>query len=319
MDGAQTNRDFVKMFVDVSPSEYKFSTTNIWAPAEPDITFIMDYSHVIKRVRNNISKSSDIAGSVRQLFFHQPILWQYWINAFRWDRVTNAFPIHRKLSEEHLYLTIESRVRNKLDEEVPNSDMLVLMESFQKSLNDQGSVLNDTISLLKRTSVIISNFRDNRPKAGPNDIRLDQLEEALSWFQEWEKTVKSMESLSASVREKRLMSQQTRDDLHSCIVGFTLVSKTYVQTSKHSLIPSRLNSDVIENILCQQRGIINGANTSPTFYQYCQNINTVIIGQNTVSKISNAENKGAGPLCFNVKMPVKHKKNGNLFQPLISD
>jgi hypothetical protein len=49
MDGAQTNRDFVKMFFkESSPEAENFSMKNIWFPEHPLIFFIMDYSHVIK-------------------------------------------------------------------------------------------------------------------------------------------------------------------------------------------------------------------------------------------------------------------------------
>lgn len=30
------------------------------------------------------------------------------------------------------------------------------------------------------------------------------------------------------------------------------------------MIPSRVNSDVVENMICQQRTLHNGANTNPT-------------------------------------------------------
>ena len=58
MDGAQTNRDFMKMFFSASsPLIENFAIKNIWSPHDPQIIFIMDYSHVIKRVRNNVLKS----------------------------------------------------------------------------------------------------------------------------------------------------------------------------------------------------------------------------------------------------------------------
>jgi adenine C2-methylase RlmN of 23S rRNA A2503 and tRNA A37 len=53
-DGAQVNRDFVNMF---------FSIRNIWYPLHPNIVLLMDFSHVIKRVRNNISKSGKSSDS----------------------------------------------------------------------------------------------------------------------------------------------------------------------------------------------------------------------------------------------------------------
>lgn len=39
-----------------------------------------------------------------------------------------------------------------------------------------------------------------------------------------------------------------------------------------SIIPCRLNIDVIENIFCQQRTLHNGANTNPTYLGYCYSL-----------------------------------------------
>jgi hypothetical protein len=44
------------------------------------------------------------------------------------------------------------------------------------------------------------------------------------------------------------------------------------------IIPSRVNSDVIENLFCQERSLHNGANTNPTFLGYCRTINSIILG-----------------------------------------
>ncbi|XP_052809219.1 uncharacterized protein LOC128237669 [Mya arenaria] len=268
MDGAQTNRDFMHLFFEKStPKDENFSTKNIWSPHHPDIIFIMDFSHVIKRIRNNILKSGDTKSCTRILHYNNPILWDHWIQAYKWDRDNNSFPIHRKLTNEHFYLTQESKMRNKLAEETLNGDMLHLMECFQNFLGDNGHELDDTIALLKATSVVISIFRDTRPINDVFDERLDQLETSLSWFNKWESHIK-----------------------------------------RSTIVPARVNSDVIENIFCQQRGIVNGNNTNPNFYQYSKNINTILFGQNAVSKNSNAEKRGCEPLCFNIDMPINPKK-----------
>ena len=64
--------------------------------------------------------------------------------------------------------------------------MLHLMESFQRYLGDDDYLLDDTVALLRSTSVIISTFRDHRPVAGIKDKRLDCIMSALAWFNEWE-------------------------------------------------------------------------------------------------------------------------------------
>jgi hypothetical protein len=66
----------------------------------------------IQRIRNNILKSGK--DCKRQLTYQKPILLEHWINAFKWDRDTYTFPIYHKLSNEHLFFTQESKMRNKL-------------------------------------------------------------------------------------------------------------------------------------------------------------------------------------------------------------
>ena len=167
-------------------------------------------------------------------------------------------------------------------------------------------LLDDTVALLRSTSVIISTFRDHRPVADIEDKRLDDIMSALAWFNEWESSVKK-QKMSPSEQEKSLMSSQTREDLNSCIIGFNNLCKTTLESHWNSMVPARINSNVIENIFCQQRGIINGNNTNPTFYQYVKNINAVIIGQNAISKNSNDVCRGCEPLWFSTNRPIKRK------------
>lgn len=54
-----------------------------------------------------------------------------------------------------------------------------------------------------------------------------------------------------------------------------------------SIIPCRLNSDVVENVFGQQRTLHNGANTNPTHLGYCYSMNSVILGRATISRKSN--------------------------------
>lgn len=230
----------------------------------------MDYSHVIKRVRNNTIKSAVGKSYVRNLCYNQNIYWEHWVNAFRLDRETNAFPLHRKLTNEHMFLTQESKMRNKLTEDVLDCDMLYLMECFQKTLGDNGYLFDDSIALLKATSTMVKTFRDRRPIYDIQDLRLDDLSEALAWFNKWEILMKNKTGLSANEKEKMLLSSQTREDSNSCITGFTKLCRETLKFNRHSIVPARVNSDVIENIFCQQRGIVNGNNTNPHLLPVCQ-------------------------------------------------
>lgn len=90
-----------------------------------------------------------------------------------------------------------------------------------------------------------------------------------------------------SNKEKCLISHQTRQDIISSIMGFEELCLYKLRSSNASIIPSRVNSDVIENIVCQHRTLHNGANTNPTYLGYCHTVNSVIIGQASVSRKSN--------------------------------
>ncbi|WAR24553.1 hypothetical protein MAR_038222 [Mya arenaria] len=57
-----------------------------------------------------------------------------------------------------------------------------------------------------------------------------------------------------------------------------------LSSARNSIVPSRVNSDELENVFYQQRGICNGKNTNPIFYQYLKNMNSVLLGKQTVSK-----------------------------------
>ena len=82
----------------------------------------MDISHVIKKIRNNISKSGDSQFCKRLLKLDDKyIKWDHFKQAYTWDISTNPFPIHHRLSQEHIYLSPEGKMRNHLAEEVFNS------------------------------------------------------------------------------------------------------------------------------------------------------------------------------------------------------
>jgi hypothetical protein len=99
-----------------------------------------------------------------------------------------------------------------------SADMLHLMEHYQKNLGNEGAFLNATIELLKCTSVLINFCRDPRPITDTSDGRLKQNHDAMSWFIQWENSVKSNEKIRN--KEKCLISHQTRQDIISAILGF---------------------------------------------------------------------------------------------------
>ena len=88
------------------------------------------------------------------------------------------------------------------------------------------------------------------------------------------------------------MFYQCMDDIESCLIGFTEICSGLLSRVDMDIliIPSMINSDIvnIENIFCQQRSTYNGANTNPNALQYQKSLNSVILGQSTISKKANS-------------------------------
>lgn len=114
----------------------------------------------------------------------------------------------------------------------------------------------------------------------------------------WEQTIREDELIKN--KEKHLISHQTREDIISSIMGFEELCIHKLKSSSASIIPSRVNSDVIENMFCQQRTLHNGANSNPTYLGYCHSVNSVILGQASISRKSNV---GGGE---GAQLPVHH-------------
>lgn len=195
------------------------------------------------------------------------IYWEHLKSAYMWDISHNPFPIHQKLSHEHFHLTSESKMRNKLAEDVLNKEMLHLVKTYANSLVESSIYLKSTIELLENTSILVDNFRDHRAIRDISDERLQQNQNVLKWFQAWETSVQS--NLDIKDKEKHMISHQTRSDICSLLIGFHEMCKEKLKTDSSSIVPNRINSDVIENVFCQQRGMYNGNNTNPTYLNYC--------------------------------------------------
>ena len=310
-DGASNNRSFQQMhFKDSEDQKMKnYTTKNPFRPSQ-EVTLLMDYSHNIKKLRNNIHYSGDHESCTRKLQYDNLyIVWDHWINAFNWDRCHNCVRIHRKLTNEHIFLTKTSKMRNHLAEDVLNRDMLHLMKIYKESLAD-GAYLVKSIELLEHTSAIIDLFRDRRPIADINDERLRPLKSFENWLDQWADTVDKMSNATPLVKAKKLISKETYNDIISMIRGFLQICMNRITKQKRSIVPAGINSDVVENFFCQQRTICNGSNANPTIHQYKYGINSIILGQNAVSKKSNAANKRkcVQPFSFTTPQPQKKAK-----------
>jgi hypothetical protein len=302
LDGAQSNRNFMNYNLGYE-NKKSFKTENPYTSGE--IAFIMDVSHVIKKIRNNILSSGSAKFHKRLLTLpsSDTIQWQMFCDCINWDK-GNSFQLHRKLSNEHINLTNHSKMRNHLAEEVLNSEMLNLMTQYKSYLGSKGDVLNGTIELLQKTSKLIDIFRDMRPIMHFHDGRLLELREISSWFDKWKN--------NSNNNAKDCMSYQCHEDIQSCILGFIELCEMVINKSKHIFVtPALVNSDVVENFFNQQRSTYHGANSNPNALQYQQAVNSIIIGQNTVSTKANAGKGRDATMAFDFSLqnyPAKRQK-----------
>lgn len=311
-DGASNNRAVqMSHFKDkTEAAEMKFTTANPFRPTEK-VSMVMDYSHNIKKWRNNIHASGDSDFSTRKLkHFENFIMWDFWIKAYNWDRIHNSVRVHPKLTDEHIFLTKTSKMRNRLAEDVLDVEMLNLMKAYQRNLKN-GKYLDGAISMLEQTSVLIKIFRDPRTISDIKDSRLADLLRVEEWLKTWEDNINAIDNISASDKAKMFMSRETVSDVYSMIQGFTEVCKRRITHQKRSLVPAGFNSDVVENFFCQQRTVCHGSNSNPSVYQYKYGITATILGQNAVSKKANAVSKRKRtiqPYCFTTPVTLSKKK-----------
>jgi hypothetical protein len=98
------------------------------------------------------------------------------------------------------------------------------------------------------------------------------------------------------VRDTRVfLTMETREDLDFMYHGIIFLISFCIEELHTEIVPARLNSDIIENIFCQQRSLYHGPTTNPTYNSYRTGINSVILGQSVISRKSNAGGNGAKP------------------------
>ena len=196
--------------------------------------------------------------------------------------------------------------------------MLRLMTYFRKSLPSpkhpglQPKDLNGSIKLLEFTSELVDIFDNtNQPIFSVQDPRLLKVIKAKKFFIEWEK--------DKCHNAKHLLSQQTREDVYASLEGFNQLCCISIPKGIH-INPGYINSDTVENFFCQQRGLKNGMNTNPTVGQYGPGVNSIILGQVSVSRKANTGTK-ALPFSANkhcVLNPRGKKKKSSAPKPVVS-
>jgi hypothetical protein len=289
-DGASTNRSFATMLFPQNPRQSDWIFRDIYF-REHGICFIQDIMHVLKKIRNNLESSKiENKTSTGRYLVHSGkcITWDHWEACYRFN-FQSGFSIHRKLTEEHINLTPATKMRNNLAIEVLNKDMLYLMRSYQATLKNPEN-LASSIEILEQTSELVDIFCcRNRPISSQEDTRFEMLQKVVTYFSSWEDAVEKSVML---VPSKNLMTLETRTDLNSSLMGFISLCKN-VLNGKNSINPGYLNSDIVENLFGQQRGVRNGLNNNPTLAQYGPSNTAIILGQCTVSNKSNSTNKAS--------------------------
>ena len=107
--------------------------TNITCNEKEKNVYMMDPSHVFKKIRNNLYKSDTYPDSKRCILLHgKSIIWDHLKNAYTWDITSHPFPIYHRLTDEHFHLTSDNKIRNHLAEQVLISEMLHLLCEFKK-------------------------------------------------------------------------------------------------------------------------------------------------------------------------------------------
>lgn len=223
-----------------------------------------------------------------------------WIDAYTWD-CSNSFRVHHKLTDEHIFPTNSQKMRNKLAFQTLDSDMLNLMTCYSETLSPAvQNEMTSVLEFLKYTSAMVSLFTDSRPIKDMSDTRLKTFSEVYSFFKAWESEHDSTK------RDKCLMTLETREDLDFTYHGFMSLVSLAITKLKTEIVPSRINSDIIENVFCQQRSLYHGANTNPSYNEYRTGINSIVLGQTSTSRKSNAGGGAAKPFAFS--LPPKRQK-----------
>lgn len=179
-------------------------------------------------------------------------------------------------------------------------------------MGDTGECLNAAIALLENTAILVENFQSNKPYRSTQDPRFEENRKVLKFFEQWENEIyagaKQYDDFSKSEQNRCLMSKETRDDLRSMVTCFEqYCSDKFTRHSNVSINVKLMNTDVAENIFCQQRSMCNGGSTHPTLLQYRKSLNTIILCQPTYSPKSNAGKSKVftEPMAFSTGKPLR--------------
>ena len=166
-------------------------------------------------------------------------------------------------------------MRNHLAEDVLNEDFLYLMEAFQSDLND-GSHLNSSIQLLthlknKLCFVIHSRWHPCQT-VGSKFYRMHLTSSRIG-----KKEIAQLKTRGVNT-VKKLISPKCLEDIENMLLTFKEMCVIHLNRFPRGyVVPSRINSDIVENHFCQQHGLYNGSTTNPTYLNYCSTVNSTVV------------------------------------------
>ncbi|CAH1248775.1 Hypp8406 [Branchiostoma lanceolatum] len=255
----------------------------------------MDPPHNIKKLRNNLEKSS-LTGTARSFKFNgKHILWSHLKEAYLHDKTNARAPVTScKIKDSHFQLTPAKRMRNHLAADIFSDDMVELLDNYQEFKRDQKGDADSmalTREYLTAANLFVKTFANTKPIRTMGDPRLVQLDGALQWFLDWREDVMESEYQTAKERNKAYISDKLHFDLCSMVLGY----KSYVHTMTTQfpgmgLVSASTNQDALENMFGCIRASY-GSNTNPTVLQYGPSVNGYIHCRSFKVRNGNASRK----------------------------
>jgi hypothetical protein len=110
-----------------------------------------------------------------------------------------------------------------------------------------------------------------------SDCRIKILKDAFDWFQGWKKEIAQLKTTGVNT-VKKLISPKCLDDIENMLLTFKEMCVIHLNRFPRGyVVPSRINSDIVENHFCQQHGLYNGSTTNPTYLNYCSTVNSTVV------------------------------------------
>lgn len=126
----------------------------------------------------------------------------------------------------------------------------------------------------------------------------------FDWFQEWKQEISTLKSTGINTT-KMLISYKCLEDIDSMLLTFKEICRIHLRKYPNSyIVPSRINSDIVENHFCQQRGMYNGCTSHQTYSNYCTTVNSVILGQSLKSRGRKSNAGLSAASCYNISTNI---------------